>query len=114
VQPYLAQIKRSCPIHSVVSSHHRAVSFHHHAAPPRGTVFTTIDGLELVSTPSQRGWFNGHRGVWMEHGSDNIMKKWVGSGTRRIREMGAAGFSLWQTLLSVCGGSRLRKEERRC
>ena len=40
-----------------------------------GTVFCTLDDLELVSTPVQRGWFNGHRGVWLEHGSDNLMKK---------------------------------------
>jgi hypothetical protein len=41
---------------------------------PRGTVFCTIEGLDLVSTPAQRGWLNGHRGVWLEHGSDNMMK----------------------------------------
>ncbi|GBF90605.1 hypothetical protein Rsub_03177 [Raphidocelis subcapitata] len=29
-----------------------------------GTVFCTIEGVDLVSTPSQRGWFNGHRGVF--------------------------------------------------
>lgn len=34
----------------------------------------TIENVELVSTPSQRGWHNGHRGVWLEHGSDNLMK----------------------------------------
>jgi hypothetical protein len=39
-------------------------------------VFCTIEGLDLASTPSQRGWLNGHRGVWLEHGSDNLMKKW--------------------------------------
>lgn len=50
-----------------------------HAPPPatrpRGTVFCQVEGLDLVSTPQQRGFVNGHRGVWWEHGSDNMMRK---------------------------------------
>jgi hypothetical protein len=39
-----------------------------------GSVFTTVDGLSLYTTKS-RGEYAGHRGVWMERGSDNMIKK---------------------------------------
>jgi hypothetical protein len=42
---------------------------------PRGCVFCTIETLELTSTPAQRGWHSGHRGVWLEHGGDNVLKR---------------------------------------
>lgn len=40
-----------------------------------GTARCTIEGLELTSSPSPRGQMEGHRGVWLEHGGDNMMKK---------------------------------------
>jgi hypothetical protein len=39
-----------------------------------GSVFVTISGLTL-SNSKQRAWYNGHRGVWMEHGSDSMLSK---------------------------------------
>lgn len=39
-----------------------------------GCVFTTIENVTLTNT-YPRGWFNGHRGIWLEHGSDTIVKK---------------------------------------
>lgn len=39
-----------------------------------GCVFTSIDSVTVASKPS-RGYFGGHRGVWMEHGSDTLVKK---------------------------------------
>ncbi len=37
-----------------------------------GSVFCTIDGLVVNNQGGSRGWFNGHRGIWLEHGSDNL------------------------------------------
>lgn len=39
-----------------------------------GCVFTSIDSVTLTNS-QPRGWYNGHRGVWMEHGSDTMLKK---------------------------------------
>jgi hypothetical protein len=39
-----------------------------------GSTFTTVDGL-TISTTAPRGEFGGHRGIWLEHGSDNLVKK---------------------------------------
>ncbi|KAF8072832.1 hypothetical protein HT031_000492 [Scenedesmus sp. PABB004] len=41
-----------------------------------GCTFTTIDDLRL-SNSAPRGWLNGHRGIWMEHGSDCLVKNFV-------------------------------------
>ena len=40
-----------------------------------GAVFTTVDNLVLAARPSPRGFYNGHRGIWSEHGSDNLFRK---------------------------------------
>lgn len=37
-----------------------------------GAVFTTLDGV-LLTNSKPRGWFNGHRGIWIEHGSDCLI-----------------------------------------
>ncbi|WIA08908.1 hypothetical protein OEZ85_008326 [Tetradesmus obliquus] len=37
-----------------------------------GSVFTTISGLTLTNS-KPRAWYNGHRGLWMEHGSDSMV-----------------------------------------
>lgn len=39
-----------------------------------GSVFTTISGLTLTNS-KPRAWYNGHRGLWMEHGSDSMVTK---------------------------------------
>ncbi|GBF97581.1 hypothetical protein Rsub_10717 [Raphidocelis subcapitata] len=38
-----------------------------------GSAFCTVDGLRLGATES-RGALDGHRGVWLERGSDNLVK----------------------------------------
>ncbi|KAI8466265.1 MAG: hypothetical protein J3K34DRAFT_460951 [Monoraphidium minutum] len=55
-----------------------------------GTVFCTIENVDLVSTPRDRGWHNGHRGVWLEHGSDNVMKGFKIS-TRFLHDISVSG-----------------------
>lgn len=40
-----------------------------------GTAFCVVEDLVLTSYPRERAWYNGHRGVWLEHGSDSILKK---------------------------------------
>ena len=40
-----------------------------------GTVFCQVEDVEVGSKPVERGWFNGHRGIWLEHGSDTLFKK---------------------------------------
>lgn len=40
-----------------------------------GTAFCTIEDLVLAATPRVRAWQNGHRGIWLEHGSDNMLRK---------------------------------------
>lgn len=39
-----------------------------------GSVFCTISDLTLTNS-KQRAWYNGHRGVWMEHGSDSMLTR---------------------------------------
>jgi len=36
-----------------------------------GMVFCTISGLEVAS--GDRGYDNGHRGIWLERGQDNLI-----------------------------------------
>eukprot|EP00879_Flechtneria_rotunda_P032519 GHRR01035736.1.p1 GENE.GHRR01035736.1~~GHRR01035736.1.p1 ORF type:complete len:835 (+),score=148.35 GHRR01035736.1:180-2684(+) len=38
-----------------------------------GCVWTQVDDIILTNSVS-RGWYNGHRGMWMEHGSDCLIK----------------------------------------
>lgn len=38
-----------------------------------GMVFSTISGLEVAS--GNRGYDNGHRGIWLERGQDNLIEK---------------------------------------
>ncbi len=37
-----------------------------------GTVWTTVDGLVVDNQGGSRGWYNGHRGIWLEHGQENV------------------------------------------
>ena len=40
-----------------------------------GCVFCSVEGLELADAPEPRGTEAGHRGVWLEHGSDTLMRE---------------------------------------
>jgi hypothetical protein len=40
-----------------------------------GTAFCVVEDVVLTAFPRERNWFNGHRGIWLEHGSDTILKK---------------------------------------
>jgi hypothetical protein len=40
-----------------------------------GCVFCSIEGLVLASVPAERGPESGHRGIWLDHGSDSLIRK---------------------------------------
>lgn len=36
-----------------------------------------MDNVRLSDKGGSRGFWSGHRGVWLEHGNDNMLSKWV-------------------------------------
>jgi hypothetical protein len=53
-----------------------------------GCTFVSVEDL-LLDVSQSRGAYDGHRGVWLEHGSDTLVKKCAGcGGGRRLGRMG--------------------------
>jgi hypothetical protein len=40
-----------------------------------GTAFCTMNNVRLSDRNGSRGFWSGHRGVWWEHGNDNVLSK---------------------------------------
>lgn len=55
-----------------------------------GSAFCTIDGLTIANDGGSRGWFNGHRGIWLEHGSDNLYIRF-NQAVRFVHDISVAG-----------------------
>ncbi|KIY99225.1 hypothetical protein MNEG_8737, partial [Monoraphidium neglectum] len=56
-----------------------------------GCVFCSIEGLVLASVPAERGPESGHRGIWLDHGSDSLIRNFTIS-TRFFHDITVAGF----------------------